>query len=218
MRIILVAPVEGRVPPAAYGGIEHVVHLLDEDLSARGHEVMLLACGGSSAASRLVEIVEQPLGRPKHEGDLESFRRMKNRAAQHAAAVIADERPDIVLNHSWRLLDHLQTSLSLTTVHFPLDAEPYRSIFWRETMRLTYPSARRKGEVRRACGSQGPSITESMSLRFPSAPIEEAIWLFSDACRRTRGLISRSAPPKKWAFCSRLPPKSTSRSGPGLTR
>jgi glycosyltransferase involved in cell wall biosynthesis len=129
MRILLVAPVEETVPPAAYGGIEHVVHLLDEDLSARGHEVTLLASGGSAAAGRLVELAPQPLGRPKNAGDLERLRRMKNLAAQRAAEVIADERPDIVLNHSWRLLDYLSTGFSLTTVHFPLDAEPYRNVF-----------------------------------------------------------------------------------------
>jgi glycosyltransferase involved in cell wall biosynthesis len=130
MRITLVAPVEETVPPVAYGGIEQVVHFLDHDLAARGHEVTLLASGGSSAASRLVPLATEALGRPRNEREIKSFRALKNQAAQRAATIIAEERPDIVLNHAWRLLDYLRTSPSLTTVHFPLDVEPYRSIFF----------------------------------------------------------------------------------------
>ena len=130
MRITLVAPIEETVPPVAYGGIEQVVHFLDHDLTARGHEVTLLASGGSSAASRLVPLSTEALGRPRNEREVRAFRALKNQAARRAATIIADERPDIVLNHSWRLLDYLRTNPSLTTLHFPLDAEPYRSIFF----------------------------------------------------------------------------------------
>jgi glycosyltransferase involved in cell wall biosynthesis len=129
MRIALVAPVEETVPPTAYGGIEQVVHLLDHDLTSRGHQVTLLASGGSSACSRLVPLVAEPLGRPRTESDVESFRSWKDQAARRAACVIAEERPDLVLNHAWRVLDYLGPFLSLTTVHFPLDAPPYRDIF-----------------------------------------------------------------------------------------
>jgi glycosyltransferase involved in cell wall biosynthesis len=55
---------------------------------------------------------------------------LKDQAARRAAEIISDERPDIVLNHSWRLLAYLRTDTSLTTIHFPLDAEPYRAIFF----------------------------------------------------------------------------------------
>jgi glycosyltransferase involved in cell wall biosynthesis len=130
MRIILVAPIEETVPPVAYGGIEQVVHLLDHDLVARGHEVTLLASGGSSAARRLIPLAEKALGRPKSESERSAFPALKNQAAQLAATIIAEERPDIVLNHSRRLLDCLRTNPSLTTVHFPLDVEPYRGTFF----------------------------------------------------------------------------------------
>lgn len=130
MRITLVAPIEETVPPVAYGGIEQVVHFLDRDLVARGHEVTLLASGGSSAACRLVPLANQALGRPRSERELSAFHTLKNQAAQRAATIIADERPDIVLNHAWRLLDCLRTNPSLTTVHFPLDVEPCRSTFF----------------------------------------------------------------------------------------
>jgi glycosyltransferase involved in cell wall biosynthesis len=147
MRIILVAPIEETVPPAAYGGIEQMVHLLDHDLTARGHQVTLLASGGSSASSRLVPLAAEPLGRPGTEREVESFRAMKDQAARSAATVIADERPDIVLNHSWRVLDYLGSCLSLTTVHFPLDTEPYRSVFLarKHAVYVSISNAQRRG-------------------------------------------------------------------------
>ena len=48
-----------------------------------------------------------------------------------AGAILRHERPDAVLSHSWRLLDHLDdlNSPVLTTIHYALDAEPYRSNF-----------------------------------------------------------------------------------------
>jgi len=129
MKILLVAPIDETVPPVAYGGIEQVVHLLDHDLTARGHNVTLLASSGSVAASRLIPITDEPIERPHNDREAEYVTAIKHQAVQRVATVLADERPDIVLNHSWRVLDTLTSYSSLTTVHFPLDTEPYRSIF-----------------------------------------------------------------------------------------
>ena len=54
MRIAMLAPLEIRVPPVAYGGIELVVSLLTEELVRRGHDVSLFASGDSITAARLV--------------------------------------------------------------------------------------------------------------------------------------------------------------------
>jgi glycosyltransferase involved in cell wall biosynthesis len=54
MRIAQVAPAWFPVPPPGYGGIELVVGLLSDRLAARGHDVTLFACGGSSTAANLV--------------------------------------------------------------------------------------------------------------------------------------------------------------------
>jgi len=124
-----VAPVEEAVPPIAYGGIEQVVHLLDRELTVRGHEVILLAAGGSSAAGRLVALTPEPLAVSGTERDVALLAAGKDAAARRAAELIADERPDVVLNHSWRTLDYLDGCPSLTTVHFPLDGGPYREVF-----------------------------------------------------------------------------------------
>jgi glycosyltransferase involved in cell wall biosynthesis len=61
MRIAQLAPTYERVPPAAYGGTEHIVHLLTEELVRRGHDVTLYATGNSQTAARLRSVTPQPV-------------------------------------------------------------------------------------------------------------------------------------------------------------
>jgi hypothetical protein len=49
MRILEIAPPWFTVPPTGYGGIEQVVAQLTDGLADAGHEVTLLASGGSSS-------------------------------------------------------------------------------------------------------------------------------------------------------------------------
>ena len=56
MRIGMIAPLEMRVPPVAYGGTELVVSLLTEELVRRGNEVTLFASGDSLTSARLVSV------------------------------------------------------------------------------------------------------------------------------------------------------------------
>jgi glycosyltransferase involved in cell wall biosynthesis len=56
MRIGIIAPLEMRVPPLAYGGTELVVSLLTEELMRRGHDVTLFASGDSVTGAKLVSI------------------------------------------------------------------------------------------------------------------------------------------------------------------
>jgi glycosyltransferase involved in cell wall biosynthesis len=53
MRIAIIAPLEIRVPPVAYGGTELVVSLLTEALVKRGHDITLFASGDSVTRARL---------------------------------------------------------------------------------------------------------------------------------------------------------------------
>jgi glycosyltransferase involved in cell wall biosynthesis len=94
LSIALVAPPFYEVPPAGYGGIEAVVALLADGLVRRGHQVTLLAAGGSQTDARLITTFDEPqwprLGRPEPE-------------LLHAARVaehIAELRPDVVHDHS----------------------------------------------------------------------------------------------------------------------
>jgi glycosyltransferase involved in cell wall biosynthesis len=54
VRILMIAPPWFTVPPAAYGGTEQVVALLVRGLVAGGHEVTLVASGGSRTPARLL--------------------------------------------------------------------------------------------------------------------------------------------------------------------
>jgi glycosyltransferase involved in cell wall biosynthesis len=56
MRIAMIAPLEMRVPPLAYGGTELLVSLLTEELVQRGHDVTLFASGDSVTGAKLVSI------------------------------------------------------------------------------------------------------------------------------------------------------------------
>lgn len=56
MRIGIIAPVDMRVPPVAYGGTELVVSLLTEELVRRGHQLTLFASGDSVTKAELQSI------------------------------------------------------------------------------------------------------------------------------------------------------------------
>jgi glycosyltransferase involved in cell wall biosynthesis len=124
VRIALVAPVEEAVPPERYGGIEAVVHELAEGMAARGHEVTLLASADSRVhGSTLVALRPDALRSNPGYADGELLERSKAAAAETAARILRDLRPDIVHNHMWRLLrfrDRIASPM-VTTVHYPLD-------------------------------------------------------------------------------------------------
>jgi glycosyltransferase involved in cell wall biosynthesis len=69
LRIAQVAPPLERVPPAAYGGTERVVHELTTELVRRGHDVTLFASGDSDVPIRLVPTVDRALRPAGIEGD-----------------------------------------------------------------------------------------------------------------------------------------------------
>jgi glycosyltransferase involved in cell wall biosynthesis len=68
MRILMIAPPWFAVPPAGYGGIEQVVAVLADGLVDAGHEVTLLASGGSRTRAELLTTYDRPpsseLGNP----------------------------------------------------------------------------------------------------------------------------------------------------------
>ena len=71
LRIAMVAPPFYEVPPKGYGGIEAVVAQLADGLVDRGHDVTLVAAGGSTTKARLVTTFDEPqwerLGRAEPE-------------------------------------------------------------------------------------------------------------------------------------------------------
>lgn len=95
MKIALVAPPWYRVPPRAYGGIESLVAGLVDGLVARGHDVMLVAAGGSQTrATRtrrtLREAAEHAIGD-------ESTSLLHGLLVEDA---LAEFEPDVVHDHT----------------------------------------------------------------------------------------------------------------------
>jgi glycosyltransferase involved in cell wall biosynthesis len=131
MKIAIVAPVEERIPPSHYGGIEGVVHELARGLVARGHEVTLLASGDSSSPGELNALSPKALRHCAFYEHPELVERAKMEAAEAAIRILAQLKPDIVHNHMWRLLPlrHRVDAPMVTTVHYPLDGEHRRPGF-----------------------------------------------------------------------------------------
>jgi glycosyltransferase involved in cell wall biosynthesis len=101
MRIAQVAPTYERVPPRTYGGTELIVHLVTEELVARGHDVSLFASGDSMTAATLRSITPEPrrYGEPSPDGIVHAeYVHLAN--AQAAFLAAADGEFDIVHNHA----------------------------------------------------------------------------------------------------------------------
>ena len=93
MRVALVAPPYLTVPPQGYGGIEQVVSLLADGLTARGHDVTLFASGGSQTDARLTSPLEEAPG--------ETALADQYHALAHVIDVYLDEREfDVVHDHT----------------------------------------------------------------------------------------------------------------------
>src|SRR5215207_10605894 len=73
MRIAMLAPPWIPVPAPAYGGIEEVIRLLCDGLTAHGHRVTLFAPPGSASCAEVVHVLEEPqpdeIEKAKHEVD-----------------------------------------------------------------------------------------------------------------------------------------------------
>jgi glycosyltransferase involved in cell wall biosynthesis len=71
VRILQIAPPWFTVPPVGYGGIERVVASLCDGLVDAGHDVTLLASGGSTSKAEVVSVFDTPpsseLGSTCHE-------------------------------------------------------------------------------------------------------------------------------------------------------
>ena len=101
MRIAQLAPTYERVPPRTYGGTELIVHLLTEELVARGHDVTLFATGDSITTARLHSVTADPMryGEPSPDG-LAHAEYLQLANAQAAFLAAADGSFDLVHSHA----------------------------------------------------------------------------------------------------------------------
>ena len=119
MRIAVIAPLEIRVPPKAYGGTEMVVSLLTEELVQRGHDVTLFASGDSVTRARLESVCPSSLRGSGRESSLLNLLNV-------ASCLEHSKKFDIIHNHT--ALEGMATAgLSrtpiLTTLHGGLSGD-----------------------------------------------------------------------------------------------
>jgi glycosyltransferase involved in cell wall biosynthesis len=119
VRIAIVSPPWFPVPPTGYGGIEWIVWLLAEGLTAQGHDVTLFASGDSRTNARLVAVYptapSELIGRTVP--DLRHLLSALERAGEL----------DVINDHTGPLgaaLGELVDTPVVHTVHGPLGGEP----------------------------------------------------------------------------------------------
>lgn len=124
MKIIQTVPLEETLPPLKYGGTELVAHLITEELVKRGHEVYLLAAGGSKTSAKLIPIVSKPIRQMYDQKALPAWRDYwKMASVSKIIHHINEIKPDIIHNHfAWRLIlfEELIKYPMLSTIHGPL--------------------------------------------------------------------------------------------------
>ncbi len=124
MRIAMIAPLEMRVPPIAYGGSELVVSLLTEELVSRGQDVTLFASGDSISQARLESVCPHSLrGSDKDKGILNLL--------NVVSCLERADQFDIIHNHT--TVEGMSTAglvntPVLTTLHGDLNGD-FRTLF-----------------------------------------------------------------------------------------
>jgi glycosyltransferase involved in cell wall biosynthesis len=100
LRIAQLAPTYERVPPAAYGGTELIVHLLTEELVRRGHDVTLFATGDSLTTAHLRSVTPTPFRYGDVVDGLRHAEYLQLANAQACFLAAAAGEFDIVHNHA----------------------------------------------------------------------------------------------------------------------
>ena len=107
LRIGMVAPLWESIPPATYGGIEYIVHLLCEGLRARGHQVTLFASGNSRTTATLAALSDTTLTELMETGVAWDYTPYLIRSA--VEAIRRGSEFDVIHSH----LDHSTLSMAL---------------------------------------------------------------------------------------------------------
>lgn len=128
LHIAMLAPPWIPVPAPGYGGIEEVVRLLCNGLTARGHAVTLFAPPGSDSPAEVVEVLEEP-----HPDDIQKAHfeadHVSRAFAQIDAAAEAGEPFDVIHDHvghtALAMADRIDTPL-VHTLHGPFTEDACR--------------------------------------------------------------------------------------------
>ncbi len=90
LRIAQIAPLWTSIPPATYGGIELVVHLLCEELVRRGHDVTLFSSGDSLTTAKLHPVCARSVLELMTEGTASTYEYYANAAIASAIGMAAE--------------------------------------------------------------------------------------------------------------------------------
>jgi glycosyltransferase involved in cell wall biosynthesis len=151
LRIAQLSPTYERVPPAAYGGTELIVHLLTEELVRRGHEVTLFASGDSVTTAALRSVTPVPVRYGDVTDGLRHAEYLQLANAQACFLAAAGGEFDIVHNHAGiegLVLAAASRTPVLTTNHNPFvpqtqpiwDAYPWAHHGVSAASAVTFPS------------------------------------------------------------------------------
>ena len=99
MKICQLAPLWKAVPPLKYGGSELIVNLLSEELVRLGHEVTLIAAGGSLTSGKLIEIIPQPLYEELGHFDFDHVQFAEVLAIVNALRLAEEGKVELIHNH-----------------------------------------------------------------------------------------------------------------------
>lgn len=143
LKIAQLAPLEEKVPPKKYGGVELIVHNITEELVKRGHRVTLFASGDSQTSVKLFPVFSKCLrSLTKTKVDLKTREAYKIFGATKIINALRKEKFDIVHNHfNWRILafsPFLKDPL-VTTLHGPLNID-YQNLFFKKFSKEFYIS------------------------------------------------------------------------------
>lgn len=135
MKILVLSPVEERVPPRKYGGTELIVYNLVEGLVKKGHEVTLGASADSLTSAKLYPLAKRCLRvRFNHHRDqaLKLREAFKYIAVARSLKLASQKKFDIIHNHvGWRIMpfSFLMKVPMVTTLHGPLTDYYQKTVF-----------------------------------------------------------------------------------------
>ena len=132
MKIVQIAPFEEIVPPKKYGGTELVVYNITQELVKRGHQVYLIASGGSQTKATLLPVFPKPLRAYAKAQDMKIRDSLKFIGIGKVLEYLEDIDADIIHNHlGWRLLPFspIIKMPIVTTLHGPLNIDYQKLIY-----------------------------------------------------------------------------------------
>lgn len=142
MKIAIIVPLDERVPPPRYGGIELVIYNLIQELVALGHDVTLLASADSQTKASLLPICEVALRtQPEYRHPVTvQVRRLQG--LSKAISHLRKHQFDIVHNHmGWSvpIFEELVPAPLVTTVHGSLYI-PHEQVAYGSSPQTAYVS------------------------------------------------------------------------------